>query len=119
MRDLNTFMRLCLISAVFALAARILPAVLNIGRNYLRWIKAQGLRPLDLENGLESWSNFNVIGRVAIPAWTLIIVSSLLFLLLLGIMVFSNFGSEPGALQNTWSKLELQCPHPPALDGVS
>jgi hypothetical protein len=53
-------------SGIFALAAIILPTVVGIGRNLLRWHKAHKLPPLEPGHEFDGWSDFQVTGRVTV-----------------------------------------------------
>jgi hypothetical protein len=90
----------------------------GIGRNFLRWWKAHKLPPPQPGHEFDGWSEDQVTGRVTILQGILVFFSSLFFVGLICILVFSEIGMKPEGVLKELHNFELQCPQPPELGGV-
>jgi len=98
---------------ILALVTIGLPRAVGIGRNLLRWYKAQELPPLQPGHELAEWSDFQVTGRVTSLQWLSVVLSGFLFLLIL----FGMMKPERALME--WHYFELQCLTQPSDQGVS
>jgi hypothetical protein len=108
-----------LLSGMLALFALTWPTAVGIGRNLLRWMKADKLPPLQPEHEFDGWSDYQVTGRVTILQWVLVVFSSLFLFGLIFILVSSEIGMKPEGVLKEWRYFELQCRPQPSDQGVS
>jgi hypothetical protein len=64
---------------MLALLAIAWPTAVGIGRNLLRWMKADKLPPLQPGHEFDGWSEFQVTGRVTITQAVMLFFSFLIF----------------------------------------
>jgi hypothetical protein len=104
--------RLFLVSGMLALLAIAWPTAVGIGRNLLRWMRADKLPPLQPGHEFNGWSEFQVTGRVTILQYFMLFFSCLLFFGVTFALAFSAV--KPEGVLTEWHHFELQClPQPP------
>jgi hypothetical protein len=103
-----------LLSGVLALFALAWPTAVGIRRNFLCWLKALKLPPLQPGHEFDGWSEYQVTGRVTILQCVLVFFSSVFFFGLISLLVFSGIGIKPEGVLKEWHNFELQCPQPPS-----
>ena len=108
-----------LLSGMLALFAIALPPAVGMGRNFLSWWKASKQPPLQPGHEFDGWSEVQVMSRVTIWQWWMVLLSAVLFFGLTSMLVFSEIGMKPELVLRYWHKFELQCLPQPPDQGVS
>jgi hypothetical protein len=108
-KSAHWFMGLSLSAGVLALAAIAWPSAIGIGRNRLRWRKAQKLPPLKPGHEFEGWTEFQATFRVPFWQWLMVVLSLGLLVLQIWLWLFVFGGSTPESVQRIWHGFEVPC----------